>query len=76
MRFCSAGASDSILRSCAQILQGLEWAGVVVDAARNQEARGEDMRIASPQSQVDVRVIPVEESLMLAAEARAVLQRA
>ena len=59
----------------ARILQGLEWAGVVLDAARNEAAGGDDeMRIAAAHSRVDVRVVPVDESAILVSEARAVLK--
>lgn len=57
----------------AQILHGLEWAGVQLDAQRNAQARGEEARIATAESRVDVRVLPVDESRILASEARALL---
>lgn len=58
----------------ARILQGLEWAGVALDAASNAQALGSEARIAGAGSRVDVRVIPVDESRLLAAEARAALR--
>ncbi len=60
----------------AQILHGLEWAGVELDEQRNAQARGEEARIAAATSRIDVRVIPVDESSILALEARGVLARA
>lgn len=59
----------------AQILHGLEWAGVQLDEQRNARVRGEEARIATAESRVDVRVLPVDESSILASEARAVLAR-
>lgn len=59
----------------ARILQGLEWAGIALDAARNAEARGTEARIATARSRIDIRVVPVDESRVLAAEARAALGR-
>lgn len=59
----------------AQILQGMEWAGVQLDEARNAAAQGAESRIATAQSRVDVRVVTVEESLTIAAEARLALRR-
>jgi acetate kinase len=59
----------------ARILQGLEWAGVVLDAGRNLEARGKEMRISGAESRIDVRVIPVDESRILVLETRAALAR-
>jgi acetate kinase len=59
----------------ARILQGFEWAGVVLDAARNETAvADEETRIAAAHSRVDVRVVPVDESAILVNEARAVLK--
>jgi acetate kinase len=69
------GIGEHAPRVRAQILQGLEWAGIALDAARNEEARGVEMRIATAQSRTDVRVIPVDEASILASEARALLKR-
>ncbi|HTT05798.1 MAG TPA: acetate/propionate family kinase [Steroidobacteraceae bacterium] len=60
----------------ARILQGLEWAGVLLDARLNAQALGSEMRIAAADSRIDVRVVPVDESRLLASEARAALKRA
>jgi acetate kinase len=57
----------------ARILQGMEWAGVVLDTQRNAEARGSLARLSTADSRIDVRVIPVDESRILASEARALL---
>jgi acetate kinase len=57
----------------ARILQGLEWAGVILDARRNAQALGSEMRIAAADSRIDVRVVTVDESRILAAEARSAL---
>jgi acetate kinase len=59
----------------AQILQGLEWAGVALDAQLNAAARGSEARLCNAQSRIDLRVLPVDESRILAAEARAELAR-
>lgn len=69
------GIGEHAPRVRAQILQGLEWAGIALDAARNEEALGLEMRIATADSRTDVRVINVDEGSILAAEARAVLKR-
>ncbi|HEX4025119.1 MAG TPA: acetate/propionate family kinase [Steroidobacteraceae bacterium] len=59
----------------SRILSGLEWAGVLLDAARNEEAAGgAETRIATADSRIDVRVIPVDESQILLSEARAALK--
>jgi len=68
------GIGEHVAAVRARILCGFEWAGVLLDAARNEAATGHaPMRIASTDSRVDVRVIPVDESQILASEARAVL---
>ena len=70
------GIGEHVPALRAQILQGFEWAGVLLDTARNDDARGAEARIATTQSRVDVRVVPVDESQILATEARATLKRA
>jgi acetate kinase len=59
----------------ARILHGLEWAGVALDEQRNAGAQGAESRIATAASRIDVRVVAVDESQILASEARAVLSR-
>ena len=53
----------------AQILQGLEWAGIALDATRNQAAVGVDAPISSAGSQIAVWVLAVDEAAILAKEA-------
>jgi acetate kinase len=57
----------------ASILQGMEWAGIALDATRNQALGGSGASIAAHGAAIDVRVIAVDESLILAAEARTAL---
>ena len=57
----------------ASILQGLEWAGIALDATRNQALSGGGASIAAHGTATEVRVVAVDESLILAAEARAAL---
>jgi acetate kinase len=57
----------------ARILNGLEWAGIGVDRALNAAAVGREARIEVAGSPVEIAVIPVDESAVLAAEARTVL---
>jgi len=69
------GIGEHVATVRARILSGFEWAGVALDAARNEAASGNaPMRIASADSRVDVRVIAVDESRILASEARAALK--
>ncbi len=44
-----------------RILAGLGWAGIEIDAAANDAARGQEARIDSTRLPVRVQVIPVEE---------------
>jgi len=48
-----------------RILTGLDWAGIEVDAAANDAARGQEARIDSAKRPVRVQVIPVEEEGVL-----------
>jgi acetate kinase len=50
----------------------MEWAGIVLDAGANC-AFGTETRISSPNSQVEMWVIPVDEAQILAREALAVI---
>jgi acetate kinase len=56
----------------ARILAGMEWAGIVLDAGANC-AFGTEARISSPNSQVEMWVILVDEAQILAREALAVI---
>jgi acetate kinase len=57
----------------SRALSGLEWAGVVLDAAVNEAARGGDARLSAARSAVRVHVIPPDEELVLARAAAALL---
>lgn len=57
----------------ARILQGLEWAGIALDARRNQTALGVEARITHADSPVAVWVLPVDEAAILAKEALALI---
>ncbi|MDQ3260584.1 MAG: acetate/propionate family kinase [Pseudomonadota bacterium] len=57
----------------ARILQGLEWAGIAIDATHNQTALGVEARITHVNSPVAVWVLPVDEAAILANEALALV---
>ena len=59
----------------AMIVDGMEWAGLVLDRGKNEAARGSESRIDAASSRTEVWVIPVDEARILAEEARAVLSR-
>lgn len=50
----------------AQICAGMEWAGVVMDAERNQRTVGQEGLISSDSSKAAVYAIPTDEELVIA----------
>ncbi len=68
----SGGVGEHVPAVRARILEGMQWAGIQLDAAANQACRGQEARIAPPHSQVAVHVIPADEDAMLTAAALAV----
>lgn len=59
-----------------QILAGLEWAGIHLDAAANTATEAGERRISAPDSRVEIWIIPVDEAAILAEEAFQLLVRA
>ena len=59
------GVGEHVPQVRARILSGLEWAGIDLDRTANEAARGSDSRISTAGSRVSVRVIPVDEELLL-----------
>ena len=59
------GVGEHVPAVRQRILSGLEWAGIEVDAAANDAARGQEARIDSAARPVRVQVIPVEEEGVL-----------
>lgn len=68
------GVGEHVPAVRARILDGMQWAGIELDAAANESCRGQEGRIGSVPSAVAVEVIPVEEDRMLTAAAAAVLR--
>jgi acetate kinase len=50
----------------ARICQGLEWAGVQIDADRNRQTKGRPAEIGAEGSKLPVWVIPTDEELLIA----------
>ncbi len=67
------GVGEHVPRVRAQILEGLQWAGIELDSPANQACQGQEARISPPHSPVAVHVIPVDEDAVLTAAARAIL---
>jgi len=57
----------------AQILTGLEWVGVRLDATANAAADTGERRISAADSRVEAWIVPVDEEAILAQEAEQVL---
>jgi acetate kinase len=68
----TAGVGENVAHIRAAALRGLEFAGVEIDAERNENAkRGEITRISSDGSRVAVLVVPTDEEVEIARQALA-----
>ena len=65
----SGGVGEHVPAVRAQILQGMQWAGIELDSAANEACRGQEARLAAPRGRVAVEVIPADEDAMLTAAA-------
>jgi len=70
------GVGEHVPQVRARILHGLEWAGIELDSAANEAAKGSESRISTAGSRVGVRVIPVDEELLLVRAAMTVAKLA
>lgn len=68
------GVGEHVPEVRERTLAGMHWCGIRLDARANHAARGSEARISSSASDVDVRVLPVDEAAILADEASRVLQ--
>jgi acetate kinase len=59
------GVGEHVPQVRQMILAGMQWAGIELDAAANQAARGSESRISAAASPVSVWVIPVDEELLM-----------
>src|SRR5262252_5508331 len=50
----------------ARICEGMEWAGLKIDAAKNQEAVGREAQISTEDSKLLAYAIPTDEELLIA----------
>ena len=69
------GVGENAPEIRSRILDGLEWAGIELDATENAATRGTENRISDSNSHAAVWVIPVDEAPVLAQEAMAVMAR-
>jgi acetate kinase len=70
------GVGEHVPEVRARILSGLEWAGIEVDQAANEAARGSESRINGPASGVSLWVVPVDEELLMVRAALSVAKLA
>jgi acetate kinase len=67
------GVGEHVPAVRQRILTGMGWAGIEIDAAANESARGQEARIDTTHKAVRVHVIPVEEEGVLVEAAQTVL---
>ena len=67
------GVGENAAAVRAGILDGLDWAGIRLDAAANTAAAGREGRISAADSRIEAWVIPVDEARILAQEALAAI---
>ena len=69
------GIGEHTPRVRSEALAGLHWCGVHLDLEANRRAVGGEARISANESPIDVRVMHVDESRILADEAYALVRR-
>jgi acetate kinase len=67
------GVGEHVPAVRQRILAGMGWAGIEIDAAANDAARGQEARIDTSRQPVRVHVIPAEEEGVLARAALAII---
>jgi acetate kinase len=67
------GVGEHVPAVRQRMLAGMGWAGIEIDAAANDAARGQEARIDTSRQPVRVHVIPVEEEGVLARAALAII---
>ena len=68
----TGGIGENSRRVRRDVCRNLEWAGLRLDADRNEKARGES-RISADDSRVEVWVVPTNEELVVARQAAALI---
>ena len=71
----TAGVGENSAEMRARICEGLEYLGVKLDPEKNR-VRGEEMRISTDDSRVQVWVIPTNEELMIAQDTMELVNKA
>ena len=68
----TGGIGENSRRVRRDVCRNLEWAGLKLDADRNEKAQGES-RISADESRVEVWVVPTNEELVVARQAAALI---
>ncbi len=69
----TAGVGENQPSMRAGVVEGLEFLGVKIDPEINNNLRGEEKVISTPDSKVKVVVIPTDEELMIASDTMALI---
>ncbi|WP_124727395.1 acetate/propionate family kinase [Staphylospora marina] len=70
----TAGVGENASYIRERVCQGLTFLGINLDFEANDQGNKEDRKISTPDSEVDVLVIPTNEELMIARETRALVE--
>lgn len=70
----TGGVGENQASCRAAACEGLEYMGIKLDAEKNK-VRGEEIVISTPDSKVQVVVIPTDEELMIASDTVAILSK-
>ncbi len=62
----TGGIGENSAEIRAQICQGMEWAGVVLDPEKNRQMIGKEGKISTEDSRLGVYAIPTDEELLIA----------
>jgi acetate kinase len=67
------GVGENVPEIRERIFAHLEWIGIRLDKSSNENMVGKEGVISTPDSKVEIRVVPVQEEIRLAEEALSVL---
>jgi acetate kinase len=60
------GVGEHVPQIRERILRSMAWAGIALDAQANEAARGAEAHVSAAASEIEVRVVPVDEEVALA----------
>ena len=70
----TGGIGENSARIRSGVLEALDWFGIALDPGRNASARGEETLLSPPGSSVQVWTVPTNEELVVARQARDLLE--